>query len=570
MLVATFAAMSGSTPLRFTTFLRNGTELAHALPVTSHEAIATLRQRVISSRSQARMRKESFTWSNFSRNLKATSTRAVAELRKVFNNFIVASKDVVAESSEVEGMTAAVAELIYSSVVDGHASGGDDADLRRNMLQDLGTVNEAALASALPLAEQLFTLSGAAADALASPGGLLSPSTMGPAAREYGRDLVIDPVFGPTSQVEEAIAEVALLEQCQRQRMVFLDSQRKSSYGSFNVGVGTRGVGSASTATTTSSSSAAGASSATGETPSSSDGGDLPVNASWLLRKCEQHLVVAPHALFDAGQLAQELLAAVKHAKSDAAQLQAALFDLLGADGFDFIVEVVQNSSALQRIKKTTLMAMAAGAGLAAGSLDAGINGAPRYNPNSQKGRAMARRHERELEAANRRMLQEIEDMQSGNSGAGGGGGNSGGNNSGGAKKERSAREIFGLGSTQGATFGRTQLPDGAVRKDMEGVSEVTIPAKPRPKLDKSKLVKISEFDEFAQTAFQGISHLNRLQSDLFQVAYVCWLGGAACACKVVSLIVHRRFARRNNSLDFIHCIIWLRCVAGIVATEIC
>jgi hypothetical protein len=523
--------MAAAPPLRFSTFLRNGTELAEALPLVDPETLAVLRQRVISSRSKTRLRQEAFTWANISRNLQNASSRVVAELQKVFNTFIVACQDVVAESTEVEGMTAAVAELIYSFACEAKAAGGDvgdDAAARRDMLRDLGTVDQAALGRALPLAQQLAELAGSAAAAGASPGGLLSPSTMGPSGREYGRDLPIDNVFAHASEIELAMADAALLEQCQKQRRAFLDSQRKSSYGSFNVGVGSRVPGTNTTSTTSSSSSSlssslssSSSSGDTGGSSGSSGGGSGGVNALWLLRKCEQHLTASPHALFDAGQLAEEILTAVKTARGGGDELQMSLFDLLGADGFEFIVEVVQHAKTLLNVKPAALAAAAQSSGNSSGGGSGHAGGAAgkSFNPNSQKGRAAVRRQERELEEANRQMLQEIEAMQSGSTdgGGGAGGGAAGG---GGPAKEKSAREIFGLGSTQGATFRRTNLPSGAVREDKEGYSVVNIPAKPRPKVDPSQLVSTQEFDEFARPAFAGVPYLNRLQSDLFQVAY--------------------------------------------------
>ncbi len=65
--------------------------------------------------------------------------------------------------------------------------------------------------------------------------------------------------------------------------------------------------------------------------------------------------------------------------------------------------------------------------------------------------------------------------------------------------------------------------------------SEVRIPAKPRPVVSEDQLVPVSEFDEFARPAFEGVKRLNRLQSDLFEVAYVELLAvvllSVACPC---------------------------------------
>jgi len=475
-------------PVRFTTYLRNGTELADALPQLDPEGIATLRKRMISSRSQARLRQETFSWQNFSRHLNASSSREVAKVRTAFSNFLVACKGVVAEAAEVEGMTAAVAETIFIAV---REAGGEP--VQYDSLQDLGAVDSEALAAAIPLAEQLVSLFEAARDGAASPGGLLSPSIMGTTEREYGRDLKIEPLFAHVSDIEEAINDAPLLEQCQKQRTAYIESLQKSSYGNFNVGIGSRVADSIAPNTSSSSPLSSG----------SKEDSLKPGTAAWMVRRCEEHLTVAPHPLFDARQMAEEILKSVKNVNGNPEALQAVLFDLVGAEGFEFIIEIVQCAKSLLHMKSTALSAAFADAG------QPQVDAAPRYNKNSQKGRAAARRQQREIEAANQRMLQEIEMMQSGQNPADVG-----------KKKEMSARELFKLGSTKGATFQSTKLPAGAIREDKPGFSEVTIPAKQRPVIDKSKLVAITEFDDFAQSAFAGISHLNRLQSDLFQVAY--------------------------------------------------
>ncbi|OAE30033.1 hypothetical protein AXG93_3893s1430 [Marchantia polymorpha subsp. ruderalis] len=66
-----------------------------------------------------------------------------------------------------------------------------------------------------------------------------------------------------------------------------------------------------------------------------------------------------------------------------------------------------------------------------------------------------------------------------------------------------------------------TALPTGSVRKSFKGYEEVKVPATPGATIKPDeRLVPISELDDFAQLAFEGIKTLNRIQSRIFPTAY--------------------------------------------------
>ncbi|CAH0518314.1 unnamed protein product [Peronospora belbahrii] len=68
---------------------------------------------------------------------------------------------------------------------------------------------------------------------------------------------------------------------------------------------------------------------------------------------------------------------------------------------------------------------------------------------------------------------------------------------------------------------GALVLPSNTKRTHYKGYEHVFIPAHAKKALDtEEKLVAISSLDSFAQTAFHGITELNRLQSKLFDAAY--------------------------------------------------
>ena len=92
-------------------------------------------------------------------------------------------------------------------------------------------------------------------------------------------------------------------------------------------------------------------------------------------------------------------------------------------------------------------------------------------------------------------------------------------------KKERAATEdeIFaalrGLGA--GGSGGRKILPPGTTRTTHKGYEEVRVPAAaPAARAERERLVPVAELHDWARPAFAGVSHLNRIQSRIYEAAY--------------------------------------------------
>ncbi|KAJ1555242.1 hypothetical protein HK405_002907, partial [Cladochytrium tenue] len=72
------------------------------------------------------------------------------------------------------------------------------------------------------------------------------------------------------------------------------------------------------------------------------------------------------------------------------------------------------------------------------------------------------------------------------------------------------------------AGFGaKLALPTGSVREDFKEFEEITVPiAKTTPPIAGEKLIPISQFESWAQSAFKGYKSLNRVQSLVYPVAF--------------------------------------------------
>jgi activating signal cointegrator complex subunit 3 len=66
----------------------------------------------------------------------------------------------------------------------------------------------------------------------------------------------------------------------------------------------------------------------------------------------------------------------------------------------------------------------------------------------------------------------------------------------------------------------RRVLPDGTKRWIYSQYDEVFVPPVTTATVKRSSLVSISTLDEWAQSAFEGYTHLNRIQSAVFDAAY--------------------------------------------------
>jgi len=66
----------------------------------------------------------------------------------------------------------------------------------------------------------------------------------------------------------------------------------------------------------------------------------------------------------------------------------------------------------------------------------------------------------------------------------------------------------------------KCELPESSYRKERKGYEEIYIPAaKSKQPGTNERLIPISELPLFAQPAFQGITHLNRIQSQIYETA---------------------------------------------------
>lgn len=81
-------------------------------------------------------------------------------------------------------------------------------------------------------------------------------------------------------------------------------------------------------------------------------------------------------------------------------------------------------------------------------------------------------------------------------------------------------REMSQFEGSDGPRAVKMAFPEGTTRVTMRGFEEVTIPAAKKTEIVESELVKIEEFDPWAQLAFVGFKRLNRIQSKMFHAAF--------------------------------------------------
>ena len=74
-------------------------------------------------------------------------------------------------------------------------------------------------------------------------------------------------------------------------------------------------------------------------------------------------------------------------------------------------------------------------------------------------------------------------------------------------------------------------LPVGATRRVAQGYEEITIPAaKKMSKAGEEELVSVAALDNWAQLAFEGTKRLNRIQSMVYETAYLSCENMLVCA----------------------------------------
>lgn len=80
---------------------------------------------------------------------------------------------------------------------------------------------------------------------------------------------------------------------------------------------------------------------------------------------------------------------------------------------------------------------------------------------------------------------------------------------------------VFPLSRRSSSSSDRvTALPSGTTRTQHKGYEEVFIPPAIPGITPIEQLIPITDFAPFAQLAFPGVKHLNRIQSKCFQSAY--------------------------------------------------
>lgn len=304
--------------------------------------------------------------------------------------------------------------------------------------------------------------------------------------------------------------------------------------------------------------------------PAVSTNSSRPIDAVWLLAQCTQFTSISKSELTPES-IGCSILDMMQKLKSDDA-LQSSLFDLLGDSGVEFMFTLLEQRAILstispqdfKRVVSAVLIANNHGQdGLPSRERPVMGSGVTVVHEDERKALKDKRKGERKLQKA----LSTLSELQ--HDGVVTVGGNGGDKYAGGdalemlgfsreyLEMERSlglqggdAPPIYGnvalkpkqthvyseglsadeVISAVGAGFGgatKKSLPEGTteiINKE-GGYREFSVPPKLPPGgrdifEDKSRLVSISSMDPLAQQAFAGISHLNRLQSELFEAAY--------------------------------------------------
>ena len=303
---------------------------------------------------------------------------------------------------------------------------------------------------------------------------------------------------------------------------------------------------------------------------SSSSSSTRQVDAVWLLGQCAQFVGLTRSELAPES-LGSSVLEAMRKHRGNGDALQNALFELLGEAGFEFMLTLMEQRGILVAIAPQDFRRVAAALQVAsaAGGSDAGI--ASRARPALGAGVTVIRAGDRLLEKEQRKANEKMQkaratlsELQHDGIVAGAGGGGSGdalemlgfsreflateralglqggeappmyGNVAlrpkASALSSDSLLSVDEIIAATGAGFGgaaKRALPEGTTEvTNVEiGYREVSVPPQTPPGgraafEDLSRNVAVASMDPLAQKAFAGISHLNRLQSELFESAY--------------------------------------------------
>lgn len=268
-------------------------------------------------------------------------------------------------------------------------------------------------------------------------------------------------------------------------------------------------------------------------------------SAEKLLQTCAAHTRSSTGGFFTTMELADMVLQTVLDHPQDADMVQTQLFGLVGVEGMDVIAFAIQNQQELAKnVKKTHLQDAQKQQELVEKFASTGGSGGSRPTVASsfsiqtvseqlflkqqrkanRKARAQNGGHNNDeddeqnwLEAAGYdpevlRLQREFAQEEMRNQST--------------SLLQREFGQLQGGYDTSGAagqltSAGLLTLPESTKRTYFKGYEHVYIPAHAKKSLAANEaLVPISDLEAFAQTAFRGMTHLNRLQSKLFRSAY--------------------------------------------------
>ncbi|TMW66845.1 hypothetical protein Poli38472_011961 [Pythium oligandrum] len=265
-----------------------------------------------------------------------------------------------------------------------------------------------------------------------------------------------------------------------------------------------------------------------------------------LLQQCAQYVAATGSVVFSDSELAETIWQTVQDANGQDDLIQSHLFGLVGVGGMDLIAFVMQHAKEFARGGSVTRQSLqdaqqqlAFNASLASGgharpaariASSFTIQTATELLQQKQqrkaqrKARAQGQQDEDEddeqlkwLEAAGYdlevlRLQRQFEEEEKRNEPT--------------SLLLREFGMLDGGYDTNGAagqltSAGMLTLPESTKRTYFKGYEHVNIPAHAKKSLAKGEeLVPISSLEAFAQTTFKGMTHLNRLQSKLFDAAY--------------------------------------------------
>ncbi|KAF1321526.1 Activating signal cointegrator 1 complex subunit 3, partial [Globisporangium splendens] len=266
--------------------------------------------------------------------------------------------------------------------------------------------------------------------------------------------------------------------------------------------------------------------------------------AEKLLQECAKHTSSSAGGFFTTMELAEMILQTMQDNPNDPDMVQTQLFGLVGVEGMDLIAFAIQNQAEFAKnVKRQTLrdvekqqelaekFAAAGGAGArpaVASSFSIQTASEQLFLKQQRKANRKARAQgggahddsddeQNWLEAAGYdpevlRLQREFAQEEMRNQST--------------SLLQREFGQLQGGYDTSGAagqltSAGMLTLPASTKRTYFKGYEHVFIPAHAKKSLHQNeKLVPISDLEDFAQTAFRGMTHLNRLQSKLFRTAY--------------------------------------------------